>query len=72
MAKNLGMDSDVISQYANEIKAVVDLEKWHWWLGGNDLLRDETAQTGIERAWRLYGMLATVITVWPTGRARKP
>jgi len=62
--KNFGMDSDVISQYANEIKAVVDLGvEVALVIGGGNIYRGmNEAQTGIERAHGDYmGMLATVI-----------
>lgn len=62
--KNFGMDSDVISQYAEEIKSVIDLGvEVALVIGGGNIYRgmNET-QTGIERAHGDYmGMLATVI-----------
>ncbi|MBK7097057.1 MAG: UMP kinase [Sphingobacteriales bacterium] len=62
--KNFGMDSDVISQYANEIKAVMDMGvEVALVIGGGNIYRGmNEAQTGIERAHGDYmGMLATVI-----------
>lgn len=62
--KNFGMDSDVISQYANEIKGVIDLGvEVALVIGGGNIYRGmNEAQTGIERAHGDYmGMLATVI-----------
>ncbi len=62
--KNFGMDPDVISQYAKEIKLVVDLGvQVALVIGGGNIYRGmNEAQTGIERAHGDYmGMLATVI-----------
>jgi len=62
--KNFGMDPDVISQYAKEIKAVVDMGvQVALVIGGGNIYRGmNEAQTGIERAHGDYmGMLATVI-----------
>ena len=61
---NFGMDPDVIAQYAQEIKAVVDLGvQVALVIGGGNIYRGmNEAQTGIERAHGDYmGMLATVI-----------
>ncbi|WP_114789743.1 UMP kinase [Niabella yanshanensis] len=62
--KNFGMDADVITQYAKEIKSVVDLGvQVAIVIGGGNIYRGmNEAQTGIERAHGDYmGMLATVI-----------
>lgn len=62
--KNFGMDSSVISQYAQEIKAVVDAGvQVAIVIGGGNIYRGmNEAETGIERAHGDYmGMLATVI-----------
>lgn len=62
--KNFGMDSEVISQYAREIKAVTDLGiEVALVIGGGNIYRGmNEAETGIERAHGDYmGMLATVI-----------
>jgi len=62
--KNFGMDADVITQYANEIKSIVDLGvQVAIVIGGGNIYRGmNEAQTGIERAHGDYmGMLATVI-----------
>lgn len=62
--KNFGMDADVISRYASEIKAIVDLGvQVAIVIGGGNIYRGmNEAQTGIERAHGDYmGMLATVI-----------
>ena len=62
--KNFGMDSDVISQYAKEIKSVTDLGiEVALVIGGGNIYRGmNEAETGIERAHGDYmGMLATVI-----------
>lgn len=62
--KNFGMDADVITQYAQEIKSVVDLGvQVAIVIGGGNIYRGmNEAQTGIERAHGDYmGMLATVI-----------
>ncbi|MBO9592206.1 MAG: UMP kinase [Niabella sp.] len=63
-SKNFGMDSDVISQYAREIKSVTDLGvEVALVIGGGNIYRGmNEAETGIERAHGDYmGMLATVI-----------
>ncbi|MGJ7030608.1 UMP kinase [Niabella hirudinis] len=62
--KNFGMDSDVISQYAHEIKSITDLGvEVALVIGGGNIYRGmNEAETGIERAHGDYmGMLATVI-----------
>ncbi|AHF15783.1 UMP kinase [Niabella soli] len=62
--KNFGMDSEVISQYAREIKAVTDLGiEVALVIGGGNIYRGmNEVETGIERAHGDYmGMLATVI-----------
>lgn len=62
--KNFGLDSDVISQYAQDIKSVVDLGvQVAIVIGGGNIYRGmNEAETGIERAQGDYmGMLATVI-----------
>ncbi|WP_346237897.1 UMP kinase [Niabella insulamsoli] len=62
--KNFGMDADVITQYAIEIKSIVDLGvQVAIVIGGGNIYRGmNEAQTGIERAHGDYmGMLATVI-----------
>lgn len=62
--KNFGLDSAVISRYAREIKAVVDLGvEVAIVIGGGNIYRGINEQeTGIERAQGDYmGMLATVI-----------
>lgn len=62
--KNFGMDSDVINQYAQEIKAIVEMGvQVALVIGGGNIYRGmNEAQTGIERAHGDYmGMLATVI-----------
>ncbi|MFT4095134.1 MAG: UMP kinase [Niabella sp.] len=62
--KNYGMDPDIINQYANEIKSVVDEGvQVAIVIGGGNIYRGmNEAQTGIERAHGDYmGMLATVI-----------
>ena len=62
--KNFGMDADVITQYAAEIKSIVDLGvEVAIVIGGGNIYRGmNEAQTGIERAHGDYmGMLATVI-----------
>lgn len=61
---NYGMDPDVITQYAQEIKAAVDMGvEVAIVIGGGNIYRGmNEAQTGIERAHGDYmGMLATVI-----------
>ena len=62
--KNFGMDSDVISQYAREIKSITELGvEVALVIGGGNIYRGmNEAETGIERAHGDYmGMLATVI-----------
>lgn len=62
--KNYGMDPDVITQYAGEIKSIVDMGvEVAVVIGGGNIYRGmNEAQTGIERAHGDYmGMLATVI-----------
>lgn len=62
--KNFGMDSEVIAQYAREIKSVTDLGiEVALVIGGGNIYRGmNEAETGIERAHGDYmGMLATVI-----------
>ncbi|MBO9618483.1 MAG: UMP kinase [Niabella sp.] len=62
--KNFGMDSEVIAQYAREIKAVTDLGiEVALVIGGGNIYRGmNEVETGIERAHGDYmGMLATVI-----------
>ena len=62
--KNYGMDPDVITKYAAEIKTAVDLGvEVAVVIGGGNIYRGmNEAQTGIERAHGDYmGMLATVI-----------
>ena len=62
--KNFGLDSDVISQYAQDIKSVIDLGvQVAIVIGGGNIYRGmNEAETGIERAQGDYmGMLATVI-----------
>src|SRR5690606_11447953 len=62
--RNYGMDPDIITQYAQEIKAVVDMGvQVAVVIGGGNIYRGmNEAQTGIERAHGDYmGMLATVI-----------
>lgn len=62
--KNFGMDSEVISQYAREIKSITDLGvEVALVIGGGNIYRGmNEAETGIERAHGDYmGMLATVI-----------
>lgn len=62
--RNYGMDPDIITQYAKEIKAVVDIGvQVAIVIGGGNIYRGmNEAQTGIERAHGDYmGMLATVI-----------
>ncbi|MCD2425144.1 UMP kinase [Niabella pedocola] len=63
-SKNFGMDSDVIAQYAREIKSVTDMGvEVALVIGGGNIYRGmNEAETGIERAHGDYmGMLATVI-----------
>ncbi|MFY7841096.1 MAG: UMP kinase [Lacibacter sp.] len=62
--KNFGMDSAVISQYAQNIKSIVELGvQVAVVIGGGNIYRGmNEAETGIERAHGDYmGMLATVI-----------
>jgi uridylate kinase len=62
--KNFGMDSEVISQYAQDIKSVIDLGvQVAVVIGGGNIYRGlNEAESGIERAHGDYmGMLATVI-----------
>ncbi len=62
--KNFGLDSDVISQYARDIKSITDLGvQVAIVIGGGNIYRGmNEAETGIERAQGDYmGMLATVI-----------
>ncbi|MBZ4189946.1 UMP kinase [Niabella beijingensis] len=62
--KNFGMDSEVISQYAREIKSITELGvEVALVIGGGNIYRGmNEAETGIERAHGDYmGMLATVI-----------
>lgn len=62
--KNFGLDSQVISQYAQDIKQVIELGvQVAIVIGGGNIYRGmNEAETGIERAQGDYmGMLATVI-----------
>ena len=62
--KNFGMDSDVIAQYAMDIKSIIDLGvQVAVVIGGGNIYRGlNEAESGIERAHGDYmGMLATVI-----------
>ena len=62
--KNFGLDSQVISQYARDIKQVIELGvQVAIVIGGGNIYRGmNEAETGIERAQGDYmGMLATVI-----------
>lgn len=62
--KNFGLDSDVISQYAQDIKSVIEIGvQVAIVIGGGNIYRGmNEAETGIERAQGDYmGMLATVI-----------
>jgi len=62
--KNFGLDSDVISRYAQDIKSIVELGvQVAIVIGGGNIYRGmNEAETGIERAQGDYmGMLATVI-----------
>ncbi len=62
--KNFGLDSDVIGQYAQDIKLVTELGvQVAIVIGGGNIYRGmNEAETGIERAQGDYmGMLATVI-----------
>src|SRR5678810_990264 len=62
--KNFGLDSDVIAQYAQDIKLITELGvQVAIVIGGGNIYRGmNEAETGIERAQGDYmGMLATVI-----------
>ncbi len=62
--KNFGLDSNVISQYAQDIKQIIELGvQVAIVIGGGNIYRGmNEAETGIERAQGDYmGMLATVI-----------
>lgn len=62
--KNFGFDTDVIAQYARDVKAIADLGvQVAIVIGGGNIYRGmNEADTGIERAHGDYmGMLATVI-----------
>ncbi len=62
--KNFGLDSDVICQYAEDIKSITELGvQVAIVIGGGNIYRGmNEAETGIERAQGDYmGMLATVI-----------
>ena len=62
--KNFGLDSDVISQYAEDIKSITELGvQVAIVIGGGNIYRGmNEAESGIERAQGDYmGMLATVI-----------
>lgn len=62
--KNFGFDNDVIAQYAQDIKSIVELGvQVAIVIGGGNIYRGmNEAETGIERAHGDYmGMLATVI-----------
>ncbi len=62
--KNFGMDSAVITQYAKDIKSIIELGvQVAIVIGGGNIYRGmNEAETGIERAHGDYmGMLATVI-----------
>lgn len=62
--KNFGLDSNVISKYAREVKSIIDLGvEVAIVIGGGNIYRGmNEAETGIERAQGDYmGMLATVI-----------
>ena len=62
--KNFGLDSDVISRYAHDIKSITDLGvQVAIVIGGGNIYRGmNEAESGIERAQGDYmGMLATVI-----------
>lgn len=62
--KNFGLDSDVLSQYAEDIKSITELGvQVAIVIGGGNIYRGmNEAETGIERAQGDYmGMLATVI-----------
>jgi uridylate kinase len=62
--KNFGLDPEVLSRYANEIKAITEMGvQVAIVIGGGNIYRGmNEAETGIERAQGDYmGMLATVI-----------
>jgi uridylate kinase len=62
--KNFGLDSNVIAQYAKEVKQITDMGvQVAFVIGGGNIYRGmNEADTGIERAQGDYmGMLATVI-----------
>jgi uridylate kinase len=62
--KSFGLDSDVLSQYAEDIKSITELGvQVAIVIGGGNIYRGmNEAETGIERAQGDYmGMLATVI-----------
>ena len=62
--KNFGLDSQVISRYAKDIKSIIEMGvKVAIVIGGGNIYRGmNEAETGIERAQGDYmGMLATVI-----------
>jgi len=62
--KNFGLDSDVLSEYAEDIKSITELGvQVAIVIGGGNIYRGmNEAETGIERAQGDYmGMLATVI-----------
>lgn len=62
--KNFGLDTQIIAQYAKEIKAIVDMSiEVAVVIGGGNIYRGMNEQeTGIERAHGDYmGMLATMI-----------
>lgn len=62
--KNFGLDSDVIAQYARDVKSITELGvQVAIVIGGGNIYRGmNEAETGIERAHGDYmGMLATVI-----------
>src|SRR6186713_116356 len=62
--KNFGLDSDVLSRYAADIKSITELGvQFAIVIGGGNIYRGmNEAETGIERAQGDYmGMLATVI-----------
>jgi uridylate kinase len=62
--KNFGLDSQVISRYAKDIKSIIEMGvQVAIVIGGGNIYRGmNEAETGIERAQGDYmGMLATVI-----------
>ncbi|HMG67442.1 MAG TPA: hypothetical protein VK588_07145, partial [Chitinophagaceae bacterium] len=62
--KSFGLDANVISQYAQDIRSIVELNvQVAIVIGGGNIYRGmNEAETGIERAHGDYmGMLATVI-----------